>query len=241
MTSENSRKNPENHWLYKGLKKVLSSPEKLIERVEKHSIVRDEDLELCADVLINKKLTVNTAYGVASGAASIIPVFGSIGALAASATVEFAAVTYLEMELCMELAYLYGHDITDEKRIFEMLAIIGRKRKISDASSAESSTASKAVNTTMKKFMKLGLMRAIGKAATNLETRLGAKALSRAVPVVGLFFGGAFNYITTRNTATIARGFYSELPIEARLRCAVTEDGKSKIIAASINTEDNSV
>ena len=67
----------------------------------------------------------------------------------------------------------------------------------------------------MKKFMKLGIMRAISKAAANLEKRLGARALSRAVPVVGVFFGGAFNYITTRNTASIARDYYRELSEES--------------------------
>ena len=137
MSAAKNNNNPEDNWLYKGIKKVLSSPEKIIERVEKYQVVRDEDVELCADILINKKLTANTAYGVAAGAAGVIQVMGTIAAIACSATVEFAAVTYLEMELCLELAVLYGHDIKDEKRIYEMLAIKGKKRKISYADSAE--------------------------------------------------------------------------------------------------------
>lgn len=206
-----NKEKPEDHWLYKGIKKVLSSKAVIKTRVERGPGFSEGELDSNADYLIGKKLKMNTAYGVITGAVGIVPVMGTIGALAASATVEFAAVTHQELELCMELAHNYGHDLNQSRRIFETLAIIGRKRSFSGTKKAKEAAVSKGLDATVKKLIRIGLFRAIGRTAQRFQLRFGIRSLSKAVPVLGVVLGGAINYRTTRNTAILAKEFYRSL------------------------------
>jgi hypothetical protein len=213
MRSMNKEK-PEDHWLYKGVKKVLSSKAVIQTRVERGPGFHAGELDSNADYLIGKKLQKNTAYGVITGVVGIVPVMGTIGAVAASATVEFAAVTHQELELCMELAHNYGHDINQSRRVFETLAIIGRKRTFSGTREAKEAAVSKGLDSAVKKLIRIGLFRAIARTTRSLELRFGVRSLSKAVPVLGVALGGAINYKITRNTATLAKDYYRSLTAE---------------------------
>lgn len=197
-----------NHWLYKGLKTILSSPELIKNRVKEASLINQDNPDKISDYLIRKKIEINTAVGALTGAAGVIPVIGTIGAVAATVTVELVTVTHQEIELCLELAHNYGHDISNEKRIFEILAIIGQKRKVKKIDVINKIASRKALDSVIRRYARVGLLKALRRTAQILELRVGLRAFTKLVPVVGIILGGGINYYITRNTGLLAKEFY---------------------------------
>jgi hypothetical protein len=200
----------ENHWLGKILGKALASSELLVERVElglkKHNGDRDKN----ADWLISRKTAVTSTCGVVSGATSFIPVLGSIAAMITTGVAEFALVLKLEIELCIEIAHNYGHTINDPLRMYEVLAIIGRKRAVKSVEDAKGAVTLATLHAAINRYVRIGIVKALTRTAELIELRMGLRAVSKAVPVIGVLIGGAVNYVMTQNTGKIAKEFYKE-------------------------------
>lgn len=194
--------------LNKGIESLLSDAESIKDRVEHGLLLNRGNRDLNADYLIKKKIKENTTYGIITGASSVIPVMGALIVIVATATAELFVVTYRELELCMEIACNYGYDIGDMKRIFEIFAIVGRTREIEDLKDAKKMAQNKAMDALVKKYFRLGIYKALSRAAYQIERRVGFRAFSRALPVLGIAVGGAINYQTTKNTGLIAKAFY---------------------------------
>lgn len=200
----------ESHWLGKILGKALASSDLLKERVELGLKRHNGDRDKNADWLISRKTTANTTFGVVSGATSFIPVLGSIGAMITTGLTEFALVLKMEIELCVEIAHNYGHDIKDPIRLYELLAIIGRKRAVKNIEEAKSAMTIVTLRSAINRYVRIGIVKALTRTAEIIELRVGLRAMSKAIPVIGVLIGGTINYVMTQNTGKIAKEFYKE-------------------------------
>ena len=195
-------------WLYKGLEKVLSSHDLIKNRVREATLIKQGDPDRTADHLIRKKLEVNTCVGVATGAAGVIPVIGTVSAIVTTVTVELVTVTQQDIELCLEIADNYGHDIADEKRIFEILAIIGQKRHVRDIGEINRIATKKVLDSVVRRYARVGLLKALNRTAQIIELRVGLRAFTKLVPVAGILLGGGINFYLTRNIGLMAKDYY---------------------------------
>jgi hypothetical protein len=198
----------QDHWLYKVIAKGFSSREKIAHRVICCLNNNNNDINKTADSLIRSKTRNTTTIGACTGALSVIPVMGTIAAVATTLTGEFVYVSYKEIELCMEIASNYGFDLDDQMRIFECLAIVGRKKEIKSVKDAKIVARSKAFKAVIRKYVRIGILKALSRAAKLIEIRTGLRVLTKGVPVIGAAAGGAINYVITRNTGLIAQEFY---------------------------------
>ena len=198
----------QSHWLGKVLGKALASRDTLMERVEHGLEAKHGDRDKNADWLISRKTTLNTTCGAISGAVGFIPVLGTIGALIATGMTEFAIVLKMEIELCVEMAHNYGHDIKDPQRMYELLAIIGRKRDVKSVKGAKSVATSKTLNSAINRYARIGIIKALTRTAEIIELRMGLRAAVKTVPVIGVVLGGTINYVMTQNTGKLAKEFY---------------------------------
>ncbi len=208
----------QDHWLYKGIEKGFSSRDKIVQRVNRSLTLNNNNKEKNADIFIRNKVKDTTAIGAVGGALGVVPVMGTIAAVATTLTVEFVYVSYKEIELCLEMAYNYGFDLDDQMRICECLAIIGRKKEIKNTKEAKMIARGKAFNAVIRKYVRIGVLKALSRAIKNIEIRTGFRVLMKGVPVVGAVAGGAINYVITRNTGLIAKEFYKNggLVVEER-------------------------
>lgn len=205
----------EKPWLYRGLKSILSSPELIRNRVARAQAVcgRSSDKRSIKDktahYLIRERTKPSIVVGVLTGAVGLIPIVGQVGAVAAALTAEFIAVTEQEIELCLEIAHNYGHDIADErKRMLEILAILGREKDIREADASSTVAVTKAVNKIMGRYARLGFLRALNRAAMRIQLRTGLRAITKIIPVLGMGLGGFANYLVVRKTGLLAMHYY---------------------------------
>lgn len=204
------------HWLYKNLKKILSSPEMIKNRVkeagksqaefkDKKKIFKDK----ITDYLIREKLKPITTLGVLTGAVGLVPGLGQIGAVVTTIAVELVTVTQQEIELCLEIAHNYGHDITDEKkRVLEILAIIGQKREVQEIRAMTKIATRKAIEKVIERYSRVGMLRALRRTARKAELKLGLRAFTKLIPILGMTIGGLANYRIIRNTGSLAKQYY---------------------------------
>ncbi len=193
----------------------MSSPELIRNRVAQAQTVcgkssnRRSIKDKTAYYLIKERTKPSTVVGVLTGAVGLIPVVGQVGAVVAALTAEFIAVTEQEIELCLEIAHNYGHDIADErKRMIEILAILGRERDVRKADASSTVAVRKAVNKIMGRYTRLGFLRALNRAAMRIQLRTGVRALTKIIPVLGMGLGGFANYIVVRKTGLLAMHYY---------------------------------
>ncbi len=199
------------HWLYRSLKSIDSEPDLIKAHVREAKITlgrSGKNKHCVADYLIKKKTDVNTALGAATGAVGIVPVIGGIGAVATTVTAEFITMTHQEIELCFEIAENYGYPISRDERLFEILAIIGEKKAIKDAGSLTKLATRKVIEKLSGRYARVGLLKGLRRVALRLELKLGLKAFTRFVPLLGIGFGALINYKILKNTGSIAKKFY---------------------------------
>lgn len=214
-------KNFKSHWLYHELENIISSPETIKRRVEeatkymKYEIstgikkTKHKKRDLVADYLIKKKTEINTAIGALTGAVGVIPIIGTVGAVVTTVTVELITVTHQEIELCLEIAHTYGHNITDENRMLEILALISKDVNKGSFSKRPGKTVIyQTMDSVIKRYARIGMLRALKRTARRLGLKFGLRAFAKLIPILGVVLGGAINYRVTKNTGFLAKQFY---------------------------------
>lgn len=126
-----------------------------------------------ADLAIRQKCIDTGAIGVASSVPGLIPGVGSMLVLSAGLMVDLRKTMETQKELVLELASIYGRAITPADRRNLLLLVTG-------------------VDGGNKLIAKAG-----SEMAAKLTTRLSSRALSKALPVVGILTSAAFNVIST--------------------------------------------
>lgn len=198
----------QNHWLYKSLERGLSSKEKISHKVNRGLEITKGDKDKNADLLIRNKIRNTTTVGACTGALSVIPVLGTVAAVVTSLTVEFVYISYKDIELCMEIACNYGFDLDDNTRIYECLAIMGRKKKIISVNDVKAVASNKVLKSVIRKYIRIGILKSLARAAKIIEIKTGLRALTKGVPVIGAATSGAINFAFTQCTGLIAKEYY---------------------------------
>ncbi len=58
------------------------------------------------------------------------------------------------------------------------------------------------------RYARVGLLKALRRVALRLELKVGLKAFTKLVPLLGMGFGALINYKILKNTGSIAKKFY---------------------------------
>lgn len=196
------------HWLYKGLKKIISQPELIKSHVNEAKKKLGKDKDIVADYLIKKKTEITATVGALTGAVGVVPVIGGIGAVAITVTAELITVTHQEIELCLEIACTYGYDITGEERLLEILAIIGGKEEIKNTKTFTKLATRRTIEKIAGRYARIGILKALRRVALRLELKVGLRAFTKIVPLVGIGLGALINYKIVKNTGILAKRFY---------------------------------
>lgn len=214
---QNEQENTTNHWLYRELKNILSTSEIIKKRVkEAEKQINGKRLtvngkrDLIADYLIKKKSETMAAVGALTGAVGVIPIIGQVGAVVATVTAELITITHQEVELCLEIACNYGHGIDPDKRILEILAIIGNKGEIKNQMGLKKATAKRVVDRVFGRYARIGMLKALRRTALRIELKTGLRAFTKIIPILGMGLGAALNYRIGKTTGFIAKEYYKK-------------------------------
>lgn len=196
------------HWLYRGLKKILSRSEVIKSHVHEAEKIVGSNKNSIADYFIKQKIKSNATIGALTGAVGVIPVIGGLGAVVTTVTAELITVTHQEIELCLEIACTYGYDITSEERLLEILVIMGEKKEIDNSKALTKLATHKIIEKIVRRYTRVGILKALRRVALRLELKVGLKAFTKIVPLLGMGLGAFVNYKIMENTGILAKRFY---------------------------------
>ncbi len=210
----------EKNWLYKTFKTALSCPIKISERVDRAiDIVSNESFptkgskkpangkysvnmkKRAVEYLINRKSQASAMFGGATAIPGTIPGLGTVGTIATAVSSELIAVTKLEIELCLEIACLYGWDIRSEDRVWEVLSIMaksGRKPTHED----------EILRKMIERAVKTGLVRLIRNVSRRIGLRIFKRVIFKIIPWIGIPVGAGYNLKSTREIGYVAESYY---------------------------------
>lgn len=152
---------------------------------DKHIVAADERIDglrgrhagatpdQLANMVIRQKCIDTGAIGLASSVPGLIPGVGSMLVVSAGLMVDLRKTMEMQKELVVELAAIYGRQVTAADRRNLLLLVTG-------------------VDSGNKLIAKAG-----SEAAAKVTTRLSSKALSKALPVAGIVTSAAVNVIST--------------------------------------------
>lgn len=195
------------NWLYKAFSSVLSCPVIIHERVQKAlNSVPDgkKDTEKVVEYLIADKCKKTAMIGGATAFPGNIPGIGTIGTIASAVSVELFAVTKLEIEMCMEIADLYGWDIDNEERVIEILDMMAKcgKIKFSDADD-------EILKRMVQRAVKTGFVRLLLKVSERIGFKMLRRTFLKIVPWIGVPVSAKYNMESTKQVGYLAKQLYS--------------------------------
>ncbi len=126
-----------------------------------------------ADMAIRQKCIDTGAVGLASSVPGLIPGVGSLFVVSAGLMLDLRKTMEMQKELVLELAAIYGREISDADRRNLLLLVGG-------------------IDSGNKLAAKAG-----GEMAAKLSTQLTSRALSKALPFVGVATSAAVNVVST--------------------------------------------
>lgn len=126
-----------------------------------------------ADMVIRQKCIDTGAIGLASSVPGLIPGVGSMLVVSAGLMVDIRKTIEMQKELVLELAAIYGREVTpaDRRNLLLLVSGVDSGNKLIAKASSE--------------------------AVAKLTTRLSSKALSKALPVAGIITSATVNIVST--------------------------------------------
>jgi hypothetical protein len=144
------------------------------------------------------------AAGAVSGLPSGLFALGSLGA-------ELAFLVFQQFRLIVGIATVYGHEPTQRERFAEAMSCLAYA---SGVGIGKQGIATMLESATMEG----------GVIAEKLGTNFFRERLAKAIPFVGVFSGGALNYVSVRTVGRAAIKFY-EAQIDAVVADEIWADG----------------
>ena len=151
-------------------KHITAASERAADLRRRHPQAAPDQL---ADMAIRQKCIDTGAIGLASSVPGLIPGVGSMLVVSAGLMVDLRKTMEMQKELVLELAAIYGREVTPADRRNLLLLVTG-------------------VDSGNKLIAKAG-----SEAAAKVTTRLSSKALSKALPVAGIVTSAAVNIVST--------------------------------------------
>jgi hypothetical protein len=131
------------------------------------------------------------AAGAVTGLPSGLMALGSLGA-------DLAYLVYQQFRLIIGIATIYGHEPSGRERIQEALACIAYSSGVGIGKQGIATVLETAA-------MESGML------AEKIGSHLIRERLTKMIPVVGAFSGGALNYVSVRAVARAAIRYYESL------------------------------
>ena len=205
---DNEKTGVNRNWLYQIFLSSLSRPDRTRERVEKaKNVVNDQGKKYnevaVAEYLIEHKARATALVGGATAFPGTIPGIGAVGTITTAISSEIVAVTKLEIELCLEIACLYGWDISDESRVWEITGILnGQGRRPAQEEEVLRRMIARAVKT--------GMIRVMIRVSRRIGLRMLRRLIIKVLPWVGIPIGAGYNMMSTREIGRAAHAFYGK-------------------------------
>lgn len=195
------------------MEEILSSGDDICKGVEtlarENNILSNskQDRSRLTEIIVKKRTDLSKGVGIAANVPAVFPVVGAIGTTAFTSVVEFISLIRLEIEMCLEIAYVYGEKLNHE-RIVEALAIIGfdhKRKKIKDLNKI---AFKKGVKKTVRSYIKKGLLLVIERVVMRIELDSLRRGLTRFVPFLGMFIAAGLNYKESASVGRLAKIYY---------------------------------
>ncbi len=196
------------------IREVLSSGEELCRGIDimakENKILRRSrrDRYRLVDMIIKKRADVSKGVGIAANAPSAIPLVGVLGMTAFTSAVEFISLVRLQIEMCLEIAYVYGKG-PDPDRLIEALAIIGWHYDNKDRARLDEAALKSGVKKAVKSYAKKGMLLVIERLAMRIELAAFKKSLPRFIPLLGMPIAAGMNFRESMAVGRLARMYYS--------------------------------
>ncbi len=197
------------------IKEMLTCSEELCRGVEiiarENKIFRDSPKNRCrlVELIIKKRADISRGVGIAANVPSAVSVVGAIAVTAFTSTVEFISLIRLEVEMCLEIAYVYGKD-PDYQRLIEALAIIGYHQcGKKDLKQLDKVALKSGVKKAVKSYVKKGVLLMVERVAMRIELAALRKRLSRFIPFLGMPIAAGMNYREALSVGKLAQMYYS--------------------------------
>jgi len=196
------------------MQEILSSRDDLCKEVD--ALARDNNL-LChskeeknklTKIIIKKRTDLSKGIGIAANAPSVLPIVGAIGTTAFTSVIEFVSLIRLEIEMCLEIAYVWGNRL-DYEQMIEAVAIIGFDYDKKNINKIDKSAIKNGVKKTMRSYIKKGILLAMERIVTRIELDALRKSLTRVVPFLGMPIAAGLNYKETASVGKLAELYYS--------------------------------
>lgn len=139
--------------------------------------------------LIKDKVRQTAVIGATTSSTMLIPGIGTLTALTAGMAADFSMTFKAQAELVLEIAILYGHELTPAEKRRIVLLVTG-------LSAGTTAVAQKAG----------------GRISRKMTARIGSKYLAKALPVVGIAASAAANSVMTWTIGRRAQAYFSGAP-----------------------------
>lgn len=149
----------------------------------------DASADEIADLLIRRKCMQTGSVGAVTSGAAIIPGIGTVSAITFGVAADIGMTFKLQAELTLEIAQVYGRELTENEKRQIILSITGM---------------SAGVNT--------GLQKAGQQIATKATAQLAQKSIIKAIPFLGVAASSGTNVVTTYLIGQRAKAYFSKGP-----------------------------
>lgn len=196
------------------MKEMLSTSEELCRKVDiiarDNKIFRDSSVNRLrlVELVIKKRADISKGVGIAANVPSAVSIVGAVVATAFTSAVEFISLIRLELEMCLEIAYVYGREL-DYECLIEALAIIGCHQYDKNNLERMNKAALKSgVKKALKSYLKKGVLLMTERIAMRIELAALRRGLSRFIPILGMPIAAGMNYRETISVGKLAQMYY---------------------------------
>lgn len=210
--------------LLKAIEIILAKPAEISRKVqkakEKHRLPfhfpesESEAKSKIADSLIAGYSTKAGLSGGATALIGIVPGIGTVAELFGGATADMALCLKYQVEMCMALACLYGHDIESEADRKKYFIIAGLGTLNTESFKQGSEQAAKLFEKLVQRYLREATYDTIRNLFRKVSINLSKKALQKAIPLgIGAVIGFSSNKTLTWMVGRKAKTFFASAPV----------------------------
>lgn len=195
------------------MEEILSSREDLRRGVEtlarENNILSDsrQDRLRLTEIIMKRRTDLSKGVGIAANVPSILPIVGAIGTTAFTSAVEFISLVRLEIEMCLEIAYIHGKKL-DYERMVEALAIIGLDYNSKEMKRLNKAALKEGIKKTARSYIKKGGLLVVEKIIARIKLDALRRGLARFVPFLGMPIAAELNYRESLSVGRMAKIYY---------------------------------
>ena len=217
---DNGNENKEDPKLLQILRLILRDIQSLQEEAkaihihfqEKYGDKKDEDIikDMAVKKIIKRYSNYTAFWGGATALTGVVPGIGSIVAMLGGAGADMVLSMKFQIEMVMEIATVYGHDITQEDIKDQCLIVAGLAAINKMAKEATGKTTSRAFIKMTQSYLKGPTLKAVKQVFIKVGITFSRKSLQKVIPFgIGVVIGYNVNKIITKYVGKRAKEHFS--------------------------------